>query len=257
MEVVPLDSEEAVADLAAHLVGGLVGRRPDAVLGVATGRTPQRTYAALAQRRSDARFSFAGVRLFLLDEYVGLPDGDPAGYLATVLREVAEPLGVPPDQVHGPDPSRLPDSADEYERAISDAGGVDLQILGIGSDGHLGFNEPGSSLSSRTRIKTLTGRTRADNAAYFRGREVPRHVMTQGLGTILDARHLLLLATGEAKADAVAAAVEGPLSASCPASVLQLHRHATVLLDPGAARGLRRLDDYREAWAGKPDWQRD
>lgn len=257
MEVVPLDSESAVADMAAGLLTALVSRRPDAVLGVATGRTPQRTYAELARRASGAGRSLAGVRLFLLDEYVGLAEGDPAGYLATVLREVAEPLGISPDHVHGPDPSRLPESAEEYERAISDAGGIDLQILGIGSDGHLGFNEPGSSLTSRTRIKTLTRRTRADNSAFFPGREVPRHVMTQGLGTILEARHLLLLATGESKADAVAAAVEGPLSASCPASVLQLHPHATVLLDPGAARGLRRLDDYRETWAGKPEWQRD
>jgi glucosamine-6-phosphate deaminase len=143
-----------------------------------------------------------------------------------------------------------------YERAIADAGGVDLQLLGIGTDGHLAFNEPGSSLRSRTRIKTLTEQTRADNARFFAGiDDVPRHVLTQGLGTIGDARHLVLLATGATKADAVQAMVEGPVSAACPASVLQLHPHATVLLDDAAAAGLRLADYFRETYAGKPAWQ--
>ena len=127
---------------------------------------------------------------------------------------------------------------------------------GIGSDGHLAFNEPGSSLSSTTRIKTLTEQTRRDNARFFGSLdEVPHHVLTQGLGTILRARHLLLIATGSAKAEAIAAAVEGPLTASCPASVLQLHPHATVLLDPDAASQLARADHYREVYAAKPGWQ--
>ena len=129
-------------------------------------------------------------------------------------------------------------------------------MLGIGSDGHLAFNEPGSSLASLTRIKTLTEQTRADNARFFGSvDEVPRHVLTQGLGTILRARHLLLLASGPGKAAAVAAAVEGPLSASCPASVVQLHPHVSVLLDDDAASGLSRADHYREVYAAKPSWQ--
>ena len=129
-------------------------------------------------------------------------------------------------------------------------------MLGIGSDGHLAFNEPGSSLASATRLKTLTAITRRDNARFFGSADdVPRHVLTQGLGTICRARHLLLVAAGEGKAAAVAAAVEGPVSASCPASVLQLHPHATVVLDAAAASGLSRLDYYREVYAGKPDWQ--
>ena len=133
---------------------------------------------------------------------------------------------------------------------------MDVQFLGIGSDGHLAFNEPGSSLASRTRIKTLTAQTRKDNARFFGSPdEVPNHVLTQGLGTILEARHLLLIATGEGKAGAVAACVEGPVSASCPASVLQLHPHATVLLDPAAAARLGRLAYYREVYAAKPAWQ--
>ena len=153
-------------------------------------------------------------------------------------------------------PDRRADGRCGLRGAAAEAGGVDLQLLGIGTDGHLAFNEPGSSLASRTRIKTLTEQTRRDNARFFGSLdEVPHHVLTQGLGTILHARHLLLIATGAGKADAVAAAVEGPLTASCPASVLQLHPHATVLLDPEAASLLERADHYREVYASKPDWQ--
>jgi glucosamine-6-phosphate deaminase len=169
---------------------------------------------------------------------------------------VTDDLGLPADRVRGPDPTEPRTAGAAYEQRLRDAGGVDLQVLGIGSDGHLAFNEPGSSLASTTRIKTLTEQTRRDNARFFGSPdEVPRHVLTQGLGTILRARHLLLLATGAAKAEAVAAAVEGPLSASCPASVLQLHPHATVLLDPEAASLLERADHHREVYAAKPDWQ--
>jgi len=133
---------------------------------------------------------------------------------------------------------------------------VDLQLLGIGSDGHLAFNEPGSSLASRTRVKTLTPRTRADNARFFDSAdEVPHHVLTQGLGTILDARHLVMLATGKGKAEAVHAAVEGPVSARCPASALQLHPHVTVVLDPAAASRLELREYYTQVWTDKPEWQ--
>ncbi len=158
--------------------------------------------------------------------------------------------------MHGPDPALLPDAGPAYERLIAKVGGVDLQLLGIGADGHVAFNEPGPSLASRTRIKTLTERTRADNARFFDSLdEVPHHALTQGLATLLDARHLLLVATGEGKAEAVAAMVEGPLSASCPASVLQLHPRATVLVDAAAGSSLTRRDHYAEVYAAKPGWQ--
>jgi glucosamine-6-phosphate deaminase len=175
-----------------------------------------------------------------------------------IRRELTDRIDIRTEAVQGPDGNAadLTCECDRYEAAIAAAGGVDLQLLGIGSDGHLAFNEPGSSLTSRTRVKTLTERTRADNARFFDAPEqVPRHVLTQGLGTILDSRHLVLVATGEAKAAAVAAAVEGPLTASCPASVLQWHRHVTVLLDPAAAAGLAGREHYLEVWRGKPDWQ--
>jgi glucosamine-6-phosphate deaminase len=146
--------------------------------------------------------------------------------------------------------------AARYEARIAAAGGIDIQILGIGTDGHIGFNEPMSSLASRTRIKTLTEQTRRDNARFFESPEdVPRHVLTQGLGTIREARHLLLIGLGSGKAPAIAAAVEGPLAAACPASALQLHAHTTVLVDEGAASQLQHTEYYHYTHSQKPDWQ--
>jgi glucosamine-6-phosphate deaminase len=257
MEVVPLASSRPIAELVADAVEQLVRVKPAAVVGLATGSSPLPSYAELvARHRAGTAPSYDAVRWFLLDEYVGLPQGHPQSYRATIARELTDDLGV--SDVHAPDPSPdgLPTAGERYERDLAEAGGVDLQILGIGSDGHLAFNEPGSSLTSRTRIKTLTRQTRADNARFFGEAEgVPTHVLTQGLGTILQARHLVVIATGEAKAFAVASAVEGPLSASCPASVLQWHPHVTVLVDDAAAARLDRLDYYREVWAAKPGWQ--
>jgi glucosamine-6-phosphate deaminase len=259
VEVVPLGSAEDVAVLAADTIEALVRGTPTAVLGLATGSTPLPTYRELIRRhRAGTGPSYDRVRCFTLDEYVDLPAGHPQSYRSTIARELTDPLGIAPEQVHGPDPSPegLAMAGQRYEDALRAAGGVDLQVLGIGSDGHLAFNEPGSSLGSLTRIKTLTEQTRQDNARFFGSpEEVPRHVLTQGLGTILRARHLLLLATGVGKADAIAAAVEGPLTAQCPASVLQLHPHVSVLVDEPAAAGLARLTHYRDVYAAKPAWQ--
>jgi glucosamine-6-phosphate deaminase len=256
MEVVPLASVEEVAALGADVVEAAV-RSGAGVLGLATGSTPLPTYRELIRRHAAGLGpSYDGVRCFTLDEYVGLPDGHPESYRATIARELTDDLGVTRVLAPDPSPAGLPTAGQRYEQAIVAAGGIDLQILGIGGDGHLAFNEPGSSLTSLTRIKTLTGRTRADNARFFEHPDdVPRHVLTQGLGTILRARHLVVVAAGAGKAASAAAAVEGPLSASCPASVLQLHPHATVLVDPDAAASLQRLGYYREVWKGKPDWQ--
>jgi glucosamine-6-phosphate deaminase len=263
MEVVPLGSADEIAAVAADVVEAVVRRKPAAVLGLATGSTPLPAYRELIRRhQAGTGPGYSRVTCFNLDEYVGLPAPDgkahEQSYRATIARELTDGLGIRPGQVNGPDPSPdgLPTAGERYEALISSAGRVDVQFLGIGADGHLAFNEPGSSLASRTRIKTLTARTRQDNARFFGSlEEVPRHVLTQGLGTILEARHLLLIASGEAKADAVAASVEGPVSASCPASVLQLHPHVTVLLDPPAAARLTRLPYYREVYAAKPPWQ--
>jgi glucosamine-6-phosphate deaminase len=227
-------------------------------LGLATGTSSLAAYRDLAGRHTAGELSLAGVRAFLLDEYIGLPDGHPQSYRSFVAREVEAHVDLAPDAIGGPDvhADDLLAACGTYEAAIRDAGGVDLQLLGIGTDGHIGFNEPASSLASRTRIKTLTDQTRRDNARFFASLdEVPRHVVTQGVGTILEARHLVLLAFGRTKANAVAAAIEGPVTAMVPASSLQLHPHATVLIDAAAASRLRLADYYRETWTHKPPWQ--
>ena len=259
MEVLVLPDAAGVARAAADVVHDLVARRPTAVLGLATGSSVLGLYEELGRRVAAGTLTLRGARGFLLDEYVGLPLGHPQSYRQVIATELLSRVDLDPASVHGPaaEQEDVDAACAGYEQAIRDAGGIDLQLLGIGTDGHLAFNEPGSSLASRTRIKTLTERTRADNARFFDDpQQVPRHVLTQGLGTVLEARHLLLLATGERKAEAVAAMVEGPLAARCPASVLQLHRYATVLLDPAAASALELVDYYREVAAGKPSWQR-
>ena len=209
---------------------------------------------ALAARGLD----LSRVRGFALDEYVGLPAGHPQSYRAVIDREVVEPLGLTSSLVRVPgDDGDLPTAGERYEEAIDAAGGVDLQVLGIGSTGHIGFNEPGSSFASLTRVKTLTEQTRRDNARFFESEEeVPMHCITQGLGTILRARHLVLLAFGAGKADAIAGAVEGPVTASLPGSAVQLHRNVTVIVDEAAASALRFADYYRYAWEHRLDWER-
>ena len=259
MEVIVQPTPDDVARVAADVVADTVARRPGAVLGLATGSSPLGVYAELARRVAAGELDPSGVTAFALDEYVGLPPGHPQGYAAVVAREVTGPLRLDPARVHVPDggAADLEAAAEEYERAIAAAGGVDVQLLGIGANGHVGFNEPTSSFGSRTRIKTLTERTRADNARFFASPgEVPLHCLTQGLGTILAARRLLLVAQGEAKAGAVAAAVEGPLTSMCPASALQLHPRVTVVVDEAAASRLTLLDHYRHVHAAKPASQR-
>ena len=206
-------------------------------LGLATGSSPQGAYAELARRVQAGRLSLAGCRAFLLDEYVGLPADHPQAYRTVIRRDLVDRVDLDPGRVHGPDGTAddLEQEARRYEREVLEAG-VELQVLGIGRNGHLGFNEPGSPLDSVTRLVRLTERTRADNARFFDSPgQVPTEVLTQGLGTILRARRLLLIATGRAKAAAVAAALTGPVTPDCPASVLQRHPDVVVLLDPAAA----------------------
>lgn len=261
MEIVILDGAAQAGALAADAVEALLRSQDSPVLGLATGSSPLPVYRELIRRHTEDGLSLAHARAFLLDEYVGLEPGHRESYREVIRRELTSHVDLEDDRVHSPDgspqdPRDVATAGARYDAAVREAGGVDLQLLGIGTDGHIAFNEPGSSLSSRTRIKTLTEQTRQDNARFFSSvEEVPHHVLTQGLGTILEARHLVLVATGEAKAAAVAAMVEGPLTAFCPASVLQLHPRATVLLDAGAASRLRLADYYRHAYAHKPAWQ--
>ncbi|BDO41729.1 glucosamine-6-phosphate deaminase [Cellulomonas sp. NTE-D12] len=258
MEVV-IGAPSALARLAADAVQRLLDGTPRPVLGLATGSSPLAVYDELARRHAEEGLSFAHARGFLLDEYVGLPAGHPEGYRAVIERELVSRVDLDPAAVRGPDGSAddVPAACAAYERAIVEAGGVDLQLLGIGTDGHVGFNEPGSSLASRTRIKTLTRQTRLDNARFFGGDvdAVPTHCLTQGLATIMSARHLVLLATGRGKAEAVHQLVEGAVSALWPGTVLQLHHRVTVLVDDAAASRLQLADYYRQTYAGKPAWQ--
>lgn len=204
-------------------------------------------YEELVRRHHDGRIDFRQVTTFNLDEHVGLGPTDPASYQRYMEERLFRHAGIPRAQSHLLDgiAGDLAAECAAYERKIAEAGGIDLQILGIGASGHIGFNEPTSSLGSRTRIKTLAGD--APSAS--------RHVLTMGVGTILDARKLMLLASGPSKAAAVAKAVEGPLSAMVPASALQLHPDALVLLDEAAAGALTLRSYYDFVYAHKPSWQ--
>jgi glucosamine-6-phosphate deaminase len=233
VEVVILQGSRQIGQLAADAVESLLRRKPDAVLGLATGSSPLPVYDELAARHERDGLDFSAAHAFALDEYVGLEPGHPESY-----REV------------------IPAACRAYEDRMRSLGGVDLQLLGVGTDGHIGFNEPGSSFASRTRIKSLIEQTRRDNARFFRSlAEVPHHVVTQGLGTILEARHVVLIATGAQKAQAVRDFVEGPVSAICAASVLQFHPDATILVDEAAASSLKLADFYRHTYDNKPSWQ--
>ncbi len=258
MEVIIQPSRQQASTLGARLVARLVRKKPSAVLGLATGSTPLELYRDLVRLHREDNLDFHAVTTFNLDEYLSLSPTHPASYHHFMQENLFRHLNIREDNTHIPDgrAQDVPASCTAYEHAIKEAGGIDLQILGIGGDGHIGFNEPSSSLASRTRIKSLTQRTRQDNARYFSTEdEIPRHVITMGVGTIMESREIVLLAFGAGKAEAVAAAVEGPITASVPASVLQLHERTTVLLDEAAAANLRRGEYYRWVFENKPAWQ--
>ncbi len=256
MEVVIASGPEHAGSIGADLVDAQLARNPASNIGLATGSSPLPLYRELIERCSAGRLSFEQARAFLLDEYVGLPDDHPESYRRFIERELTSQIDLPSSALAGPDGSMagLPTAGARYEQLIEQAGGIDLQILGIGSNGHIGFNEPTSSLMSRTRSKMLTETTRRDNARFFGGdlELVPHHTVTQGIGTILDARHVVLIATGSSKARPVHLMVEGPLTAMVPASALQLHPHATIILDEESAADLVTAAYHREAYSQRP-----
>ncbi len=254
MEIIIQPDAEAATAVATRIIARLLREKPDAVLGLATGSTPLPLYRALARMKLDWR----KVTTFNLDEYVGLPKDHAQSYHSFMWENLFRHINIQRKNTHIPDglAKDISASCKLYEKKIRAAGGIDLQVLGIGTDGHIGFNEPTSSLSSRTRIKTLTWQTREDNARFFGSADkVPYHVITMGLGTIMEARQCLLLAFGAKKAPAMAATVEGPLSAINPASILQLHPQVKVCLDTAAAKKLKRAKFYQWVYDNKPDWQ--
>lgn len=252
MEIHIVDSAEAGGIVVADLFEEVLREAGEqgAVLGLATGSSPLPAYAELIRRHREEGLSFASARAFLLDEYVGLPDEHEQSYHRFIRENFIDHIDLPESAVQSPrgtaeDPVA---EARAYDERIREAGGVDLQILGIGSNGHIAFNEPGSSLGSRTRVVGLTRSTIADNSRYFDSpEEVPQRALSQGLGTILEARRIVLTATGENKAAAVAQLVEGGISARWPATVLQMHQDVTVVVDEAAASGLELSEDYRHA----------
>lgn len=255
MEIVILPTSDDIAKAAADRIEGLLERRSEAVLGLATGSSPLPLYKELGRRHSEENLSFAEAKAFLLDEYVGLDPEHPEAYRNVIHREFVSLVDINEDAVKSPSGTAddIAAACEAYEEAIQAAGGVDLQILGIGTDGHIAFNEPASSLASRTRITTLTEQTREDNARFFDSvDDVPMHVVTQGLGTILEAREIILIATGENKAEAVAQLVEGPVSAFWPGTVLQNHQHITVFADEAAGSQLKLRDYYDHMYRNRP-----
>lgn len=236
------ENYEAMSKAGAQIVAGLIRRKPNCVLGFATGGTPLGLYKELIRLHRHEGLDFSKVTTFNLDEYVGLPPPHDQSYHYYMWEYLFKHINVDPRFVHIPMGMAQDVEAhcEWYEEQIKKAGGIDLQILGIGANGHIAFNEPGSSLGSRTRIKTLTGTTREANARFFKNsNEVPKFAITMGVGTIMDAKQLLLLANGEGKAEAIAATCEGPITAACPASIVQLHRYAYVIVDEAAAAKLR------------------
>ena len=242
MLVIIKDDYEAVSSEAARLVVNRMRKKPNLVLGLATGSTPLGLYAELIRMHREEGLDFSKLTTFNLDEYVGLPHDHPESYRHFMQKNLFHGLNLDPRFVHIPD-SLAMDIEDHclwYEEQIAAAGGLDLQVLGIGANGHIAFNEPGSSLGSRTRVKTLTAKTREDNARFFGSLEdVPRFALTMGVGTIMEARELLLLASGEGKAEAIASSVEGPITAMVPASIVQMHPRAFLVVDRAAASKLR------------------
>ena len=223
---------------AASMVADLIRRKPNCVLGFATGGTPLGLYKELIRMHKEEGLDFSKVTTFNLDEYVGLPPEHPQSYHFFMWENLFKHVNVDPRYVHIPQgmAKDINEFCDWYEDRINQYGGIDLQILGIGANGHIAFNEPGSSLGSRTRIKTLKKETRWDNKRFFeRDEEVPTYAITMGVGTIMDSKALLLLASSEGKAAAIKATVEGPITALYPATIVQMHRKAFIICDEGAA----------------------
>ncbi len=260
MEVIIQDSAVESCHLAARLISKQVRAYPQSVLGLATGSTPLPLYQELIRMHREEGLDFSKVTTFNLDEYVGLPRAHNQSYFYFMQRHLFQHLNVSAEKIHLPDgmADDIPAHCAAYEAKIKEVGGIDIQILGIGSDGHIAFNEPSSSLASRTRIKTLTEQTIADNARFFNGdqSQVPRHCITMGIGTIMEAKVNLLLAHGSGKAPAVAATVEGPITSMVPASILQHHERAKVFLDEEAAAHLKLHDYYQWVYHEKPSWQK-
>ena len=252
MLVIIKKNYEEMSSEAAKLIADRLRKKPNLVLGFATGSTPLGLYKELIRMYKEEGLDFSKVTSFNLDEYVGLPPSHNQSYHYFMYENLFNHININPRYIHVPHGMAKDVNVfcDWYESRIKECGGIDIQILGVGGNGHIAFNEPGSSLGSRVRIKTLTEKTRKDNARFFETMdEVPKFAITMGVGTVMDSKELLLLANGDSKADAIKAAVEGPITAMCPASIVQLHRNVYVVVDKKAAAKLS--GDYVDTWESK------
>ena len=259
MEVIITESKQAAEQTTAKIIASKVQNKPDALLGLATGRTMESLYSILIDMHRNDGLDFSRISSVNLDEYVGLAGEHEQSYRYYMNKHLFSQVNIKNENTHLPNgiAENIPSECARYEKIITDKGGIDLQLLGIGTDGHIGFNEPGSSLVSRTRIKTLTKETVDQNGAIFGDPDkVPRHALTMGVGTIMDAHQVVLLATGSSKAQIIADAVEGPITSWVTASALQMHKSTIVIVDEEAAAKLKNYDYYKWAYENKPDWQR-
>lgn len=247
MQIFIYDDYEQMSKAAAEAVAHVLNSKPNMVLGLATGSTPLGLYKELARMHKEEGLNFSQVMTFNLDEYVGLSADHPQSYHYFMQENLFKHINIPVQNVHIPSGTtdNYPAFCAWYERRIEEVGGIDVQVLGIGSDGHIGFNEPTSSLGSRTRMKTLAKSTIDDNARFFKKpKDVPIYAITMGVGTIMEARKVVLVANGKSKADAIAQAVEGPVTSMITASALQLHPDTTVFVDRDAAGKLKMTEYY-------------
>jgi glucosamine-6-phosphate deaminase len=256
MEIIIKPTVEEMSKTAARVVARTLNAKPNAVLGLATGSTPLGLYQELVRMHHEEGLDFSQVTTFNLDEYVGLKKKHPQSYHYFMDENLFKHINIPRENIHIPmgTTDNYASFCLWYEQRIVQLGGIDLQILGIGSDGHIAFNEPASSLGSRTRIKTLARQTIEDNARFFsKPEEVPIYAITMGVGTIMEARKIILLANGSKKAAAVAAAIEGPVTGMITASALQLHRDVMFIVDSAAASELKMREYYEWIQAKMPD----
>ena len=255
MEVVICKTYEEISKRSAAEVAEVVYNKPDAVIGLATGSSPVGLYKELIRLHKEEGLDFSHVTTFNLDEYVGLTPDHPQSYRRFMQENLFDGINVEPENIHVPSGTAKNFQAfcEWYEDRIEQAGGIDVQVLGIGSDGHIGFNEPGSSLGSRTRMKTLNAMTIDDNARFFeKKQDVPIYSITMGVGTVLDAGKLVLVANGKNKAKPIADALEGPVSCMCTGSAVQLHPDVSIFIDGDAAGQLKMRDYYEWIQSKKP-----
>src|ERR1035438_2242476 len=258
MEVIIQPNQEAAASLVARIVARELRTNPQLVLGLATGQTMECVYRHLVRLHQTEKLDFSLCRTFNLDEYIGLFPSDPSSYRYYMNSHLFRHVNLAPRNTYLPNglASDLDEECRRYEAAIKRFGGIDLQLLGIGKAGHIGFNEPLSAIRSRTRVKALTPTTLKQNASTFGGEDnMPRRAITMGVGTILECRRCILLATGESKANVISRAVEGPITSMISATALQLHPRATVIVDEAAAGKLAEKDYYRWIFANEPEWE--